>query len=824
MRALLQDLKYSFRVLLKNPWVSCIVVLSLALGIGVNTTIFTVFNGVFLNPLPVSNADELVSVYTVDQKFVDGPRGSHHPTSFPNFEDLRDRNRVFDHLAAYVALPLALRVGEEPQEVTGQAVTEGFFELMATDTAVGRFFSPEENGVNHALPVIVLSYNLWQQRFAGSPDVVGRSVSLNGRPFEVIGVARRGFIGPTLERTPDLWVPMMMRDALFSGPLRLYHGERRALMFWMVGRLNRGVELAQAEAGANIVAQQLTAEYPAANRDRTFTLVPLLESNIRPDQRQLLAKAGGVLLLVVASILLLVCANVGHLLMVRTERRRTEISLRLALGSTFGSLTRQLLMESLLLTALGTGLGWLLATWGRHVLWNLRPPMLLNAQPDLSFDGRVLLFTLGLALITALLASLGPFLRVAQVPLSTVLRDARPIPGSSRLWTARGFLVVLQIALSLAALIVSGLFVASLEEARAVDAGFAVDRLGVLSYNLGTLGYDADRGLAFHRRALEAASSLPGVQGAALATVRPFHPRFSGFLRTVVVEGQDLQDPQNGQLITTNFVSDRYFESFGIPILEGRDFTASDRAGEHRVAIVNETLADELWPGADPLGRRLFVRGVDGPCEVVGVARESKYNSVGESPLPYLYLPLEQNYSERVQLFVRTQGSPQDLLATLQSELKGLDPDLPWTHLATMADEKEDSLWALRLAALLLGVFGAVSTLLAAVGILGVMSYSVNLRRQELGVRMALGAARRRLVGMIVRQGMVPVMVGILVGWGATALFSRLLSNLLFGVGGLHLVTFLTTAAILAFVALVSNLLPAGRAISMQPVKALRDE
>lgn len=829
IRFLTQDLKYSCRILLKSPLVSAVVVLSLALGIGINATLFTVLNAVLLNPLPVADAESLVSVYTVDQKFVDGPRGSHHPTSFPNFEDLRDRTgQVFSHLTSYVTIPLALMTEDGPEEVTGQVVSSGFFDMLGMRPAVGRFFTVEENADNQAQPVVVLSYRLWRDRFAAAPDIAGRVVTLGGQPFEVVGVAAQGFTGPNLERTPDLWVPMMMREQLFSGPLRLYHGERGALMFWLLGRLQSAVSLEQATAASNGVARQLAEEYPDVNRDRTIALVPLLTSNFRPDQRQRFARAGRVLLLIVASVLLLVCANVGHLLMVRAEQRRAEISLRLALGSTVGSLSRQLVLESLLLAALGGALGLALAYWGRDVLWSLRPPMLLNAQPDLSLDGRVLAFTAVLALGTALLASFGPLLRLSQVPLSTVLRDARSIVGSSRLWTARGFLVVFQIALSLVALIVSGLFAASLDKAQAVDTGFALDRLAVLSYNLGTLDIGSEQGATFHRRVLETAQSSARVKAAALASVRPLNSQFSGFLRTVVPEGLDPRDPQNGQLITANFISTGYFDAFEIPIVQGRPFNSNDRLADdggatHRVAIVNATMAQILWYGQDPLGRRFFVRGIEGLVEVVGVARDSKYNSMGESPIPFLYLPLEQNYAEQVHLFVHAHGDPRQVLEATRAAVHPLEPSLPLTHLATMDEEKSSSLWALRLAALLLGIFGAIATLLAALGIFGVMSYGVRLRRQELGIRLSLGSSRSGVVSMIVRQGMTLVAVGIVVGWGATALLSSLFSSLLFGMRAVDAGTFIITAVLLAAVALASNLVPAVQAVLRRPMQALRE-
>jgi predicted permease len=480
--------------------------------------------------------------------------------------------------------------------------------------------------------------------------------------------------------------------------------------------------------------------------------------------------------------------------------------------------------ESLLLGLAGGALGLLLARWCRDVLWGLRPPFLAQARPDLSFDERVLGLALGLSLLTAVLFGLVPALRATHPDLATSLRGRSEVPGVNRIWSSRALLLMFQVAVSLVALIISGLFVVSQRRAQTINPGFAAERLAVLSYNLGTQGYDPARGAHFHRRVLEVARAVPGVRSAALAGNRPLSQQFVPFMRTVIPEGRDVTDPENGMLITLNYVSTDYFETFGIPILAGRDIDEADRAESRRVAIVNETMARQLWPGRDPIGRRFtpFRSGL--VFEVVGMARDSKYVSVGENPTPYVYMPLEQNYDERMHLYLRTASAPEQVLETVRRQLQALDPGLPFSNLATMPQVMEESLWAPRLGALLLGIFGFLALLMAVIGSYGVLSYSVSQRSREVGIRMALGAAPGSVLRLVLRQGMALVALGILSGWLVAASCVRFLERLLFGMEGVDPVIFVTAAAILSFVALLANLVPALRATSVDPLAVLRLE
>ncbi|HZF12715.1 MAG TPA: ABC transporter permease [Thermoanaerobaculia bacterium] len=822
METLFQDLRYALRSLWKSPGLASVAVVSLALGIGANTTIFTLINAVLLHSLPVAEPERLVALYTYDEKG-DGPLGAYLTTSYLNFEDFRDKTSVFSHLAAFQIAQLSALIGDEPEQVLGEAVSESYWELLGIRPAVGRFFARDENHDLGRSPVVVLSYSFWNRRFGGDPGVIGRTMTINAQPFHVIGVAPRGFTGTYLLNTPDLWVPMTMHEQILSGPFKTFFKERRALLLWVIGRLKPGVTVAQAQSAVQALAGNLAQQFPDANGGLSAVLLPLTQSYVQPARRGTFAAGGIVLMVVVGLVLLIACANVAHLLMIRAERRRREITVRLAIGVGRARLIRQLMTEGLLLALAGGALGLLLARWCRDLLWGMRPPFLAQAHPNLSFDASVLGLTLALSLATALVFGLVPALRASNPDLATALRGRTEIPGVNRIWSSRSLLVVFQIAVSLVALIISGLFIHSLRQAQAIDPGFAADRLAVLAYNLGTQGYDPERGQQFHRRVLDAARAVPGVRSAALASTRPLS-QFGGFQRTVIPATKNTADPKAGTFITTDSVSTDYFSTLGIPIREGRDFTGADRADSRRVAIVNETAARQLWPGLDPIGQRFTLFRSNLFFEVVGVARDSKYVTITENPTPYVYLPLEQNYSENVHLYLSSAGRPAQLLETVRRSLRPLDPGLPFTDLATLSQVLADSLWAPRLGALLLGLFGILALLMAAVGSYGVLSYSVSQRNREIGIRMALGAMPGSVVRLVLRQGMTLVGVGILVGWLAAGFFARFLEQLLFGVKGFDPLTFFFTTLVLGGIALLANLIPASRATAVDPLGVLNSE
>jgi predicted permease len=821
MQTLLQDLRYGARVLLKKPGFTLAAVLSLALGIGANTAIFTLVNALLLKPLPVAEPARLVSVFGTDEK----NRGqflNYMGLSYPNFKDYRDENQVFDGLLAHQQIALNLATSQEPQQVTGEIVSGNYFDVLGVKAAAGRTFLPEEDRTPGAHPVAVLSHSLWQTRFGGDRTLVGKTVRLNNQSFTVVGIAPENFRGTNLLAPADLWVPLMMHEQVFTGVFREYFNDRRALLMNATARLKPGVTIEQAESAMKNLAANLEQQHPRDNEKRSITLVPLSLSAINPNFRQVFVRSGALLMTIVGLVLLIACANVANLLLVRAAGRRKEIAVRLALGAGRGRLIRQLLTESLLLALLGGLGGLIIAAWGRSALWSFRPPFLEDTAIDTGLSGEVLGFTLLLTLLTGVLFGLAPALRATRVALVTELKDkSTQANRDARLFSLRNALVVVQVALSLVALIGAGLFLRSLRSAQQINPGFETQKMGVLSFNVGTLGYTEAQGHEFYRRVQERVAAVPGVESAAVASNPPFG---GGFQRSVTPEGEALPAGSRGILTTVNSVGLKFFETLNIPLLGGRQFSDVDREGVTQVAIINEAAAKRFWPGQDVIGKRFRFYGDDFLHEIVGLARNTAVFNIGEDPVPQIFLPLRQHYAPAVTLFVRAQGDPAAALGTVRRELQNLDTNLPLVGVLTLTEIVERGLWAPRMGAALLGVFGALALLLAAIGLYGVLAYSVSQRTQEIGLRMALGAGRSNILALVIRQGMTLVATGVVLGIGAGLLATRLVANLLYNVGAADPVTFVAMPLLLLFVAMLACYLPARRAMKVDPMIALRYE
>jgi predicted permease len=800
----MNDLRLAWRVMLRNPGFTLVAVLSLALGIGANTTVFTLIQAVFLQPLPVAEPERLVSVYTTDSKTQRASAATHLPVSRLNYQDYRDQNDVFAGLASFGFAGMSLSGGEgEPQQLLGQIVTLNYFDVLGVRAALGRTFLPEDDGT----PVAVLADGLWKRRFGREKGIVGRQVTLNNTSFTVVGIAPEGFKGTATLLAPDFWVPMWMYRVALTGNTRAFYDSRRALLFQVIGRLKAGVELQQAEAALKTIARRLELEYPQDNEKRSVALVPLLKSTISPNQRGDFVRAGAVLMTVVGLVLLIACANLASLLLGKAAAREREMAIRVSLGAGRWRLVRQLLTESLLLALLGGAAGLLVAMWGRHMLWSLRPPF-LGENIELNLDGRVLGFTLGLSLLTGILFGLWPAIRAGSSRLAAGARVTTVRAGS--------LLVGVEAALAVVVLAGAGLFLRSLQNAYRIDPGFETERLAMLSFNLATQGYNAARGQEFHRQTLEKVQAISGVQAAAVASNPPLG---FGFMRTVFGEGQ-----QQGTLIITNAVTPRYFETLGIPVLQGRGFTDQDREAAPPVVVINQTMARRYWPGEPAVGRRVRFFGNEQWVEVVGVVRDAKYVTLGEKPQPYLYLSWWQNYSDNVTLQVRTAGDARAVLGSLRSQVQALDRNLPLTNLTTIGDALNQALWAARMGAGLLSIFGVLALVLAVVGIYGVTSYAVSRRQQEIGIRIALGAQAGDVLGLVVRQGMLPVVAGVAVGIIVALVAGRAAGRLLFDVPAADPATFGGVVVALGMVALGAAWIPGRRATKVDPVRALRYE
>lgn len=812
MDSLIRDVRFAVRMLSKRPLISGLAALSLALGIGANTTIFSIVNALFLRGLAVAEPERLVAVFTADRK-----NPGLNPVSHLNWKDLRDQNDVFSDVLAYDWVGVSVSTGGEASLAFGQLASGNYFDALGVKPALGRTFGRDEDATPGAHPVVVVSHSFWTRRMGGRPDAVGEKLLINAAPFTVVGVAPASFTGTSIGVQPDLWVPMAMHQQIRRG-LNWYE-TRRGLFLFALAKLKPDVSLSQAQAAVTTLAERLAKDYPTDNEGRTLRLLPFAESTLFPGMRDAALAGTTMLMVVVALVLLIACANVANLLLARATSRRREIAVRLALGAGRWTLIRQLLTESTLLALVGAGLGLLVARWASGAVIAFLPslPFPVTLSLSLEPDGRVLAFTLLVAMVTGIAAGLAPALQMARPRLVEALRERSSEMRGGKLLSARNLLVGAQVGLSFVALVGAGLFGRSLAAAQRSDPGFDTEHLGLVSFDIALQGYDEDRGRLFLDNVIERVSALPGVARATLAQGAPLG--FSIF-RSVFPEGKE---GERGVLVQVNSVGRGYFETLGIPVQRGRAFDDTDRKGSLPVAVVNETMAEKFWPGQEPLGKRFKFFGDDAATEIVGVARNAKYNSLGEDPQPYVYVPLDQAYSGSVTLIARAPEDPATILLPIQRELASLQHDMPLVGISTVAQVLYNSLWASRLGAALLAVFGGLALVLASVGIYGVMSYAVSERAQEIGLRMTLGAGRRGVLMMVLRQGMLVVGIGLVLGLLAALALSRLVAALLF-VSPADPLVFLSMALTLVSVGALANLLPALRATRVDPLVALRSE
>jgi len=821
MDSLWLDIRYGLRRLFQTPGFTAVAVLTLALGIGANNAIFTVVNSVLLHPLDVDHPETLVSLYTHDTK--QGGANSEIPgTSEPNFEDYRAQNTVLTGLAGVQGAGATLGSGGEPEPIFVQLVSGNYFDILGVPAMIGRTLTQEEDRVEAASPVSVLSYSLWQRRFAGDRSIVGKTIELNGQQFTVIGVMPPRFKGTAALGGPGMWVPLAMHNQLLSGFVKENFRERRFMNTIAFGRLKPGVSFEQADAEIKTIGARLEKEYPIPNKSRTGHLMPLLQSTLPPNAREVMIRGAAVLMTVVGMVLLIACANLANLLLARSMGRHREIAVRIALGASRGRLVTQLMMESMLLALLGGVASFAIAYWARALLIANRPPFLANANLQFSFDANVIAFTLGLAVVTSVLFGLAPALRASRPQLAVELKERGAIEGGARGFSLRNALVVTEITLSLIALIGAGIFVLSLRNAQKTDIGVDVDHVGMLSFDVGSQGYTEARAQQFYREVVDRAKGLPGVQAATVSDSVPLNGATIG--RSVFPEGQDQAPGRSGVLVTVGSIDTHYLDTLRIPLMTGRNFTETDNEKAPHVAIVNQAFAHRFWQDQDPVNKRFKFFGEKEYTVVVGMVHDSKYGSVGEEPTPYVYVPMVQGYQPGVSLFVRTAGSPDPVLRSLRNEVHSMDSHLAITNVQPLRQVLDDSLWAPRTAAALLGIFAALAIVLAMVGIYGVMSYSIRRRVREIGIRMALGARPADVLRLVIGEGMTLVAVGIALGVLAGFGLSRLVTSILYGAAAGSWLLFAGLSAVLAGIALLASYLPARRATRVDPMIALHYE
>jgi predicted permease len=825
LQTLWQDIRYALRLLTKNPGFAAVAVLSLALGIGANTTIFTVVNAILLNPLPVKDIARLAQVDTIDSKtLVTAANATKLGMSYPNFQDYARENQVFDGLGCFVGpLPLTWSGGSEPRQIFGQLVSANYFEILGLRPASGRFFLPDEDSKPGGNNVAVLSYSVWVNKFGSDPNVVGRILTLNATPYTVLGVAPHGFKGTfTFGNAEQVWIPVSMYPRILSGFFKDNFNDRRFLTTTVIGRLKGSVDISLAEASLKTIASHLESAFPKDNASRSVALTPLAEAAVGVNNRTQIVLAGGLMMGIVSLVLLIACVNLANLLLAQAARRGKEIGLRAALGASQGRVARQLLTESLVLAIVSGAVGLAIAYAGRAALWSFRPPFILDGDIDLGFDSHVLFFTLSMALLTAVFIGVAPAIKAARPNLSEVLKVGGR--GGTVGWTRspfRSLLVVTEIALALVALVGAGLFIRSMQNAQRIDPGFESKDLFVFAFDLGALHYEEDRAQQYFRAAIDRAKSSPGVESATIASNFPLG---GGLARTVFPEGQDEASGYRGTLTQLDDITPNFFQTLGIPLLLGREFTDADRKNTKQVAIVDEAMAKQFWPNENAVGKRFHFFGETALREVVGVARNTVVNVIGEEQQPLAYLPLTQDYAPAVTMQVRTKGRPETVIAEVRRQVQSLDTNLALTNLNTIGELIDQGLWAPRMGAVLLTGFGGLALLLAVVGVYGVLSYSVNQQTREIGIRMAMGAQSGRILRLVVGQGMRLAIVGLILGTLIALASTRVLSSLLFGVSAQDPLIFGGVSLILATAAILACYIPARRATKVNPIITLRDE
>jgi predicted permease len=811
MSNLLSDVRYGIRMLVKHPGVTAAAVLSLSIGIGANTTVFSWIQKLFLRPFPlVEEQSRLVQLVILPRS------GGYTSVSYPNYVDYNQSSRLLEGIFVTSTQEFTLEIGEYPQRIWGELVSGNYFDLIGVEAFRGRTFTAEEGWAEDAHPVFVISHRLWMRSFGGDPDVVGKTVPLNGRPFTIVGVTPRGFAGTSNGIDYEAWIPLVISKRLLQGdPIQ----DRSDHWLRATARLAPGVALAEAQAEIETISARLASEYPSANQEERATLLPLWQAIAEPGRSMLPVLI--MLLAVCTLVLMIACANVANLLLAKATGRRREIAIRLSMGASRWRLVRQLLTESSLLYGLSGLVGFFVAHSTSRLLYSsLMPPTPVPLRMDLGTDTTVLAFTLSLTLAAALAFGLAPALQSSRADLVSSLKEGTGSSvGFKRSWLRRG-LVVAQVALSMLLLVGTGLFLASLRNARLLDPGYDPSNALIATLNLRSAGYDEETGRVFYRRLLEHLETVPGVESASLAHIVPLG--FRGWsTRGLDIEGY-VPSANEQVIVPINVVGPGYFHTMRIPIVEGRPISWRDDEGAPRVAVINETMAGRYWSGREPIGGR-FRYGQEW-LEVVGIAKDGKYQTINEAPRPYFYVPLLQVHRERVTLHVRTAVDPSGLVSRVRDEVRALDSGLALFDVTTLSENVEVALAFQRMGALLLGVFGVLALILACVGIYGVMSFLVARRTQEIGIRVALGAGVKDVIGLVLGQGLALTWTGIGVGLVAAFTTTRFMSGILLGVSTTDPVVFGAVVFVLVSSAGLASYIPSRRASRIDPVIALKVE
>ena len=828
--SLLKDIRYALRWMRRSPGFSVVAILSLGLGVGVNTAMFSLVDSLLFRPLPVTSPETLVDVFTT------GGDGDEYATSsYPDFLDLKSQNTVFTDMIGYSPMMAPLSLGDRSRIVLGQIVTSNHFTMLGVQPFLGRMLVPADDQPG-APRVVVLSHRMWQREFGGAAAIVGTSITMRGLPYEVVGVAPAWFSGVVPLLTPELWLPVSHVEEVepagitdtVPSPTGTSAIDRRGTRWMFIkGRLKPGVSAQQADANVALLGQQLAAAHAPTNKDRRMAAVPT------EDVRLLVPQAGGVLsigaaglMAVVGLVLLIACANVAGMLLARASARRREISVRLAVGASRGRLIQQLLVEGALLGTLGAIAAVALA-WGLvQSLQTMRLPLPVDVAFDLRIDARVLTFSILVAAATGVLAGLLPALKASAPSLVSDLRGEAPAARlAGRRWALRDALVVTQVALTAVLLVVAGLLLRSLGASERADVGFDPKGLAAIAFDTDMVRYTPERGREFWRQAQERVAALPGVSSAGLVSpTLPFTFNFS--TQEMRIDNRSYAEGQRGESIENVSISPRYLDTLGVPVIDGRDIGPADIAGSPDVVLVNETMARKFWPNESAVGHTITaISGTRARTfRVVGVTRDHKRHGVLEAAAPFVYFAEAQRPSRYNFLLARTSGDAVNLLATMRRELLAMEPGLVFMIANTMEQNLGLSLMPARAGAMLAAAFGGLGTLLAAIGLYGVIAFSVTRRTREIGVRMAIGAKPAGVLSMVMRQGLTIVLAGLVVGSLLAAAAATALRGLLYGISPFDPVAWGLGISAMIAAATIANFVPARRAMRIDPMTALRME
>lgn len=808
---MIRDLRLAWRLFIKNPGFTAIVVTTLALGIGLNSAVFSAVDALLLRPLPgVRSPNEIVQLYRSwpgDMKY-----GS---SSVPHYLSIRERaTDIFSDVAIWDFESLSVSTANRPQRAFGQMVSANYFSLLGVRPLMGRFFLPEEDVGRGAHPVAVLSEPAWRTMFGGDPAIVGKHIVLNGRSYTVVGVAPGVFRGIIPVVQTALWVPLMQWDDVRPG-YRDGFEDRDANSMNVIARLKPGVTVQAARARMDALVTELRGVYPDSYKKNGITVVPQSEAGVHPMFHSTEVGLSAVVMAVVAILLLIACVNVANLFLARARDRAREMAIRLSLGARRSVLLRQLLTESLFFAVAAGAASLAVATWAIALANKIELPFDIGFSADMRLSPKVMLFTLGISVVTGLLFGIAPALQATQPSLVPALKGEAPA-GRSRARASSG-LVVAQMALSIVLLVCAGLFLHNLRAATTIDKGFDSTHQLIANVDPSLQGYDRPRTEEFYRRLTERLAALPAVRSVTTASLVPLGLSNNDY--GVTIPGYT-PSPNEMMSVENDDVSADYFATMGIPILKGRGFEARDDSAAQKVLVINQHFADHYWPGQDPLGRTVHTSGSD--HVVIGVVATGKYERLGEDPISFMYLSQSQHFDAGRWVQVRTVGDPAAFAPTLRAEVAAIDAQMPLADVRTMEDHLGIALLPARLTGAVLGIFGLLGLGLAAIGIYGVMAYAVAQRTREIGIRMAIGAGRGDVVRLLMRQGLALVASGMAIGLVLAVAAAKLASSQLYGSGGFDVVTFAAVPAVLIGVAALAIWIPSRKASALDPVVALR--